>query len=73
MCFKYNIIIIRLQYSFNQGRKSGLLVSNLESLLEDHGFESHAILNGNGVKAMPGLILSPKPGSFNNQRERKYR
>jgi len=29
-------------------------------------FESHPILDGNGVKAMPGLIPTPIPGSFNN-------
>jgi hypothetical protein len=25
------------------------------------------------LKAMPGLILAPNPGSFNNGKERKYR
>ena len=28
-------------------------------------FESHSIQNGNGVKAMPGTIPVPNPGSFN--------
>jgi len=64
--------IISLLNSFNQGRKSGLVVIDLDSWLEDQGFESHAILDGNGVKEMPGLILAPKPGSFNNQKEKKY-
>jgi len=26
-----------------------------------------------GVKAMPGLIPAPNPGSFNIRKERKYR
>jgi len=30
------------------------------------GFESHPILDENGVKAMPGLIPAPNPGSFND-------
>jgi len=37
--------------------------------LEGCGFESHPILDGNGVKAMPGLIFTPNPGSFNNWKE----
>ncbi len=43
-------------------RKSGLVVSVLYSRLEDRGFESRPILDGNGVKAMPGSI--PAPDSF---------
>jgi len=34
--------------------------------MEGHGFESHPILDGNGVKAMSGSISAPNPGSFNN-------
>ncbi len=43
-------------------------VSVLDSRLEGRGFELRpiTILDGNGVKAMPGLIPSPNPGSFNN-------
>ncbi len=44
----------------NPGRKSGQVVSTLDSQLDDCGFESHPILNGNGVKAMQGLITAPK-------------
>jgi len=57
----------------NKVRKSGLLVSKHDSMLEGPGFESHPILDGNGVKAMPGLIPTPNPGSFNNWKERKYK
>ncbi len=35
-----------------------LVVSKLESRLEGRGFESHPILDGNGVKAMPRSILA---------------
>jgi len=31
------------------------------------------MLNGSGVKAMPGLIPAPNPGSFIIRKERKYR
>jgi len=31
------------------------------------------MLDGSGVKAMPGLIPEPNPGSFNIRNERKYR
>jgi hypothetical protein len=48
------------------GRKTGLVVSKLDSRLEGLGFESHPILDGNVVKAMPGLIPTPNPGSFND-------
>jgi len=41
--------------------------------LEGCGFESCQILDGNGVKAMPGSIPTPNSGSFNNWKERKYR
>ncbi len=50
----------------NQGRKSGLVVSKLYSQFEGCGFESHPILDGNGVKTMQGSITAPNPGSFNN-------
>jgi len=55
------------------GQKSCLVVSKLASRLEGFGFESHPILDGNGVKAMPGSIPAPNPVSFNNWKERKYR
>ena len=47
------------------GRKSGLVVSELDSRLEGRGFKSHPILDGYSVKAMPGSIPAPNPGSFN--------
>jgi len=40
--------------------------------LEGRGFESHPILDGNGVKAMPGSIPESNSGSFSNLKERKY-
>ncbi len=47
-------------------RESGPEVGNeLVSRLEGREFESHPILDGNGVKAMPGSIPVPKPGSLN--------
>jgi len=46
--------------------KSGLVVSKLDSRLEGHGFESYPILDGNSVKAMPGSIPAPNPGSLND-------
>ena len=48
------------------GQKSGLVVSKLDSQLEGRGLESHPILDGYSVKAMPGLILAPNPVCFNN-------
>jgi len=53
--------------------KSGLFVSELDPQLKGWGFESHPILDGNGVKTMQGLIPAPNPGSYNNWKERKYR
>ncbi len=42
-------------------RKSGLVVSELDSQFKDCGFESCLIqiLDGNGLKAMPGSIPAP--------------
>ncbi len=42
---------------FKKGQKSGLEVSALHSWLEDWRFEYRPLLDGNGVKAMPGSIL----------------
>jgi len=39
--------------------------------LEGRGIDPHPMLDGSGVKAMPGLIPAPNPGSFNNRKERK--
>jgi len=39
------------------------VVNKLGSRLEDHGFKSHPFLDGNGVKAMPGLIFARNPAS----------
>ncbi len=48
--------------------KSGLVVSGLDSRSKGCGFESclvlSKILDGNGLKAMPGLITIPNSGSF---------
>ena len=38
--------------------------SEFDSRSKGSGFESHLILDGNGVKAMPGSIIVPNPGSF---------
>jgi hypothetical protein len=46
------------------------VVGKLNSQFEGHGFEYHPILYGNGVKAMPGLISAPNPGSFNDCKEK---
>jgi len=40
---------------------------------ECRGFDPRPMLDGSGVKAMPGSIPAPNPGSFNNRKERKYR
>jgi hypothetical protein len=46
--------------------KSGLVVSELDSQSKGCGFESRLIqiLDGNGLKAMPGSIPAPNSGSF---------
>jgi len=44
------------------GRKPGLVDSKLDSRSKGRGFQSHPILDGNGVKTMP----VPNPGSFND-------
>ncbi len=38
----------------------------LGSRSEGRGFDTHPMLDGSGVKAMPGSITAPNPGSFNN-------
>jgi len=48
------------------GQKPGLLDSKLDSQLEGREFESHPMLDGNGVIVMPGSIPVPNPGTFNN-------
>ncbi len=49
------------------------VVSELDSQLEGHGFESHPMLDGNGVKAMPRSIPvpAPNPGSLINGKRKK--
>jgi len=37
------------------------VVSKLDSRLEGLGFKSHQILDGKGIKAMPGSIPAPNP------------
>ncbi len=49
------------------------MVWKLVSQLEGRGFETHLMLDGNGVKAMPGSIPEPNPGLFSNLKEIKYR
>ena len=49
------------------GRKSGLVVNELDSLSIGLGFESIFIqhyLDGNGIKVVPGSIPVLNPGSF---------
>jgi len=45
-----------------KGRKSGLVVSVLNSRSKGRWFESHPILDGNGFKAMSVSIDVPNPG-----------
>ena len=55
------------------GRKSGLVVNELDSLSIGLGFESLLIqhyLDGNGIKAMPGLIPVPNTGSFRRNKRK---
>jgi len=40
------------------------VVSELDSRLEGSGFKSHPLQDGNGGKAMLGLILAPNPSAF---------
>ncbi len=64
---------IYLNFLFNRrvlhkGRKTGLVVSGLDSRSEGCGLKSclvlYKILDGNGLKAMPGSISAPNSGSF---------
>jgi len=41
--------------------------------LEGRGIDPHPMLDGSGVKAMPGSIPATNPGSINIRKERKYR
>ncbi len=50
--------LIELYFPFKHQKKFGLVVSKLDSQFEGHGFKSHQILDGNGVKAMPGYTQS---------------
>ncbi len=62
------IIAIKRLNDYNETiimERRALVVSELDSRLEGRGFECHPILGGNGIKAMPGLIPAPNPGSFN--------
>jgi hypothetical protein len=45
----------------------------LSSRLEGRGIDPRPMLDGSGVKAIPGSINAPIPGSFNIRKERKYR
>jgi len=59
-----------------KGRKPGLVDSKLDSRSKGCGFESCLILyvlDGNGVKTMPGQLKYPILVHFNNWKEREYR
>jgi len=47
------------------------VVSKLDLQLEGCGFESHPMLDGTGVKAMPGSIPAPNLCSLINGKRRK--
>jgi len=68
-----NTVIIRFFY-ICLGLKQKLWSSGrvLGSQLEGRGIDPHPMFDGSGVKAMPGSIPSPNPGSFNIRKERKY-
>jgi len=55
------------------GQKSGLVVSVLDSWFEGHGFESHPIIDGNGVKPCQNQFLHPILVHSIIEKERKYR
>ena len=61
---------VQLKVSADITKGESQVVSKLESRLKDRGFESHPMLDGNGVKAMPRSIPEPNPESFNNWKER---
>ncbi len=46
-------------YFCHYGRKPGLVDSKLDSGSKGRGIESHPILDGNGVKTMPGQLKYP--------------
>jgi len=41
--------------------------------LEGRGIDPRPMLDGSGVKAMPGSIPAPNPGSFIIRKEKIYR
>jgi len=49
------------------------MVSKVDLRLEGRGFESHPMLDGNEVKAMPGSISEPNPGSLINGKRKKIK
>ncbi len=58
---------LNLARILHNGRKSDLVVSELDSQSKGCGFESRLIqilLDGNGLKAMLGSIPAPNSGSF---------
>jgi len=59
----FAIKISENNHDYNAG-PNGLVVSELDSRLESRGFKSHPLLDGNGVKAMPGSIPAINPGSL---------
>jgi len=64
------------QVVVNSGLKKRKLWSRgrvLGSRLEGRGINPLPMLDGSGVKAMPGLIPAPNSGSCNIRKERKYR
>ncbi len=52
---------------FLRAKVRSRVFSKLDSQSEGRGFESHPLLDGYGVKAMPGSIPAPNPGVFINR------
>jgi len=62
---------VQLKVSADITKGESQVVSKLESQLQDCGFESHPMLDKNGVKAMPRLITTHNPGSLINGKRKK--
>jgi len=66
--FHLIIYIVNTTKVIGKSESCGLAVC---SRLEGRGNDPHPMLDGSGVKVMPGLIPAPNPGSFNIRKERK--
>ena len=65
--------IFLLKSLFNiliEGRKSGLVGSELDSRSKGRGFESCPLLDGNDIKVMPGSIPEKHPILVRTEKER---